>query len=211
MQKLKNILVGFLVSFVGSIPLGYLNIIGYEIYSKKGFQNTVEYLIGVVLVEAIVIYATLLFADVLTQQKKWLKRIELFTIIFLLILGASFFLNQDQTNTTSNSVYTNYLPFFTGLILSALNFIQIPFWTGWNLYLINNKYISIEKTNKYLYLFGTLFGTFFGMLGLIFGLHYFAKNSGFVDAGMISKIFPIIFFGLALLQIIKFYKKHYSK
>jgi threonine/homoserine/homoserine lactone efflux protein len=211
MQKLKNILVGFLVSFVGSIPLGYLNIIGYEIYSKKGFQNTVEYLIGVVLVEAVVIYATLLFADVLTQQKKWLKRIELFTIIFLLILGASFFLNQDNTNATSNSVYTNYLPFFTGLILSALNFIQIPFWTGWNLYLINNKYISIEKSNKYLYLFGTLFGTFFGMLGLIFGLHYFAKNSGFVDAGMISKIFPIIFFGLALLQIIKFYKKYYSK
>ena len=82
MKNLKNIVVGFLVSFVGSIPLGYLNIIGYEIYSKKGFPNTVEYLIGVVIVEAVVIYATLLFADVLTQQKKWLKRIELFTIVF---------------------------------------------------------------------------------------------------------------------------------
>lgn len=211
MKNLKNIVVGFLVSFVGSIPLGYLNIIGYEIYSKKGFPNTVEYLIGVVIVEAVVIYATLLFADVLTQQKKWLKRIELFTIVFLLILGASFFLNQDQNSTATSSVYTNYLPFFTGLILSALNFIQIPFWTGWNLYLINNGYISVEKTNKFYYLFGTLFGTFFGMLGLIFALHYFTKNSGYVDAGMISKIFPIIFFALALFQIIKFYKKYYSK
>ena len=211
MQKLKNILVGFLISFVGSIPLGYLNIIGYEIYSRKGIHNTIEYLIGVVIIEAIVIYATLLFADVLTKQEKWLKRIEIFTIIFLLILGASFFFGQSDKTRDSQSVYTTYLPIVTGLILSSLNFIQIPFWTGWNLYLINNKYITVYKSNKYFYVFGTLFGTFFGMLGFILALFYFAKNSSFIDASLISKIFPIIFFGLAVFQIIKFYKKFYSK
>lgn len=211
MQILKNILVGFVVSFVGSIPLGYLNIIGYEIYSKKGLQNTVEYLLGVVIIEAIVIYATLLFASVLTQQKKWMKRIDLFTIFFLLVLASSFFLNQSEDESKTTSVYTSYLPFVTGIILSTLNFIQIPFWTGWNLYLINNKYITIEKSNKYFYIFGTLFGTFSGMLGLILGVSYFTRNSGFIDSSTIGKVVPIIFFGLALFQIIKFYKKYYSK
>ena len=209
MLQLKNILVGFIVSFIGSIPLGYLNVIGYEIYSKKGLQNTIEYLIGVVIIEAIVIYATLLFAKVLTEQKKWMKRIELFTIFFLLVLASSFFFGQNQT--TSGSVYTLYQPIITGLILSSLNFIQIPFWTGWNLYLINNNYIKTEKSTKFYYLFGTLFGTFFGMLSLILTVSYFAKNASFVDGTTISKVFPILFFALALFQIIKFYKKYYFK
>lgn len=209
MLQLKNILVGFIVSFIGSIPLGYLNVIGYEIYSKKGLQNTIEYLIGVVIIEAIVIYATLLFAKVLTEQKKWMKRIEIFTILFLLVLASSFFFGQNQT--TSNSVYTIYLPIITGIILSSLNFIQIPFWTGWNLYLINNDYIKTEKATKFYYLFGTFFGTFFGMLSLILTVSYFTKNSSFVDETTISKVFPILFFALAIFQIIKFFKKYYFK
>lgn len=209
MLQLKNILVGFIVSFIGSIPLGYLNVIGYEIYSKKGLQNTIEYLIGVVIIEAIVIYATLLFAKVLTEQKKWMKRIEIFTIFFLLVLASSFFFGQNQT--TSNSVYTIYLPIITGIILSSLNFIQIPFWTGWNLYLINNDYIKTEKATKFYYLFGTFFGTFFGMLSLILTVSYFTKNSSFVDETTISKVFPILFFALAIFQIIKFFKKYYFK
>lgn len=207
MQKAKNIIVGFLISFFGSIPLGYLNLIGYEIYSHKGFQNTFLYLIGVVIIEAIVIYFTLIFANFLTLQKIWLKRIEMFTIVFLITLGLSFFFKNS--NEQSTSIYTTYLPFFTGLILSSLNFIQIPFWTGWNIYLINNKYIKIEKNNKYFYIFGTIFGTFLGMLSLILALNYFSKKSATLSQSSISIAFPIVFFGLALLQIIKFYRKYY--
>ena len=208
MQQLKNILVGFLVSFVGSIPLGYLNVIGYEIYSKKGLTNTIQYLIGVVIVEAVVIYATLLFAKVLTQQVKWMKRIEIFTILFLLVLASSFFFGQSDA--TSSSVYTYYLPIVTGIILSSLNFIQIPFWTGWNLYLINNKYINIELSNKFFYLLGTVLGTFLGMLSLILAVNYFANKSSFLNSNTISKVFPVLFFALALFQIIKFHKKYYN-
>ena len=207
MQKIKNIIVGFFISFVGSIPLGYLNIIGFEIYSNKGFQNTIQYLLGVVIIEGIVIYTTIVFANFLTQQKTWLKRIEIFTILFLLILGFSFLIKNPEAN--SESIYTTYLPFFTGLILSSLNFIQIPFWTGWNLYLITNKYIKIEKSSTYFYIFGTLIGTFFGMLLLILGLHYFSKNNSFMSQNAISIAFPILFFGMALFQIIKFIKKYY--
>ena len=208
MQNLKNILVGFLVSFVGSIPLGYLNLIGFEIYSKKGLQSTIEYLFGVVIIEAIVIYLTLIFADFLTKQKKWLTRIEVFTIVFLLILSGSFFFQNPDANQTTNSIYTLYFPVVTGLILSSLNFIQTPFWIGWNLYLVNNKYIVTENKTKYFYVFGTLFGTFFGMLSLIFGLYYFSKNNAVVSQQTISKAIPVLFFALAIFQMFKFYKNH---
>ena len=51
MQNIKNIFVGFLVSFIGSIPLGYLNVVGFDIYAQKGLISTVFYLLGVVIVE----------------------------------------------------------------------------------------------------------------------------------------------------------------
>ncbi len=211
MITLKNLVVGFLVSFVGSIPLGYLNIIGYEIYTKKGINNTIQYLIGVVIIEAIVIYLTLIFANILTKNKQWMKKIELFTIFFLLILASTFFINNDNSGTNLKSVYTNYLPLITGIILSSLNFIQIPFWTGWNLYLINNKFITIKRYNKFFYLAGTILGTFLGMLSLILSLYYFSKNSSVINQNTISKGIPLVFFGLAIFQIYKFYKKYYSK
>ncbi len=210
MQKIKNIIVGFLVSFVGSIPLGYLNIIGYEIYIKKGLSATFQYLIGVIIIEGFVIYAALIFTSFLTQNSNWIKRIEIFTIIFLLILGLSFFINDTYSNKNDSSVYTGYSSFLTGVILNCLNFIQIPFWTGWNLYLINNQYITTKSSEKFFYIIGTLLGTFFGMLGLILGLHYFSKNNSYLNEGLILKIIPLIFFFLALIQIIKFYKKYYN-
>ena len=200
-------MVGFLISFVGSIPLGYLNVIGYQIYAKNGLQSTLAYLFGVVIVEAIVIYSTLKFANFLALQKSWIKRIDVFSILFLLVLGTSFFLKS--TSSDANGALILRLPFFTGLILSGLNFIQIPFWMGWNLYLAGNKYISIDKPFYYFYIFGTVFGTFFGMLGLILGLSYLSQNNLILNAMIISKAIPILFFGMAIFQIIQYYRKYY--
>ena len=61
MVNIKNILVGFLVSFIGSIPLGYLNVIGFEIYKYQGLTTTIFYLLGVICIEFFVIYCTLIF------------------------------------------------------------------------------------------------------------------------------------------------------
>jgi hypothetical protein len=62
--------------------------------------------------------------------------------------------------------YAAFLP-FNGLGLSAINFVQVPFWTGWNLYLMNELYFGCKKL-KLFYIAGTLVGTFAGCLLLIF-------------------------------------------
>ena len=90
MKTLKNILVGFLISFIGSIPLGYLNIVGFQIYVKLGLANVIWFLIGVLTVEAIVIYFTLVFAKKLAKNEKLLKTIEIFSIFFMLLLAYIF-------------------------------------------------------------------------------------------------------------------------
>ncbi|WP_396172327.1 hypothetical protein [Flavobacterium sp.] len=210
MQKVKNIGVGFLVSFIGSIPLGYLNVVGFDIYSQEGLTATISYLLGVVTIEFFVIYFTLIFAKKLSENKKLTKYIEGFSVLFMLVLAAFFYFSANS-ETTNRTIFSNVSEnfFFAGLLFSSLNFIQIPFWTGWNLYLLNGNHIEISKSRKYFYVFGTILGTFCGMLVLILSLHYFASNVAFLSQYLMKFIIPLVFFGLGIFQAFKFYKKYF--
>ena len=211
MQNLKNIIVGFLVSFIGSIPLGYLNVIGFDIYTKNGLNETIFYLLGVICVEFIVIFGTLLFANKLNNNKKLLKYIEGFSIIFMFLLAYIFYSssNSEMENKTVFAVVSQSF-FLTGLLFSSLNFIQIPFWLSWNLYLVNGKYIEVSNSRKYFYVFGTVAGTFFGMLTLILALQFFSTQVDFLSKYLMKIIIPLVFIGLGIIQAFKFYKKYKS-
>jgi len=207
MINLKNIFVGFLVSFIGSIPLGYLNVIGFQIYEKSGMQPTIYYLLGVICIEFLVIYFTLIFVKKLAENKKLTKYIEGFSMFFMFVLAAVFYFGSNSK--TDYATTFHYAPFVLGIVLSCLNFIQIPFWTGWNLYLLNGNYIDVTKTRKYFYVFGTIVGTFCGMLVLILSLHCFATNVEFLSKYLMQIIIPLVFVSMGILQAVKFYKKHY--
>ena len=211
MQNLKNIGVGFLVSFLGSIPLGYLNVIGFDIYNFSGIHSTILYLLGVICIEFWVIFLTLIFANTLYKKEKLLKFIEAFSIVFMFVLAYVFYSSAgsgDANRTVFSNTFQNF--FVAGIVYSCLNFIQIPFWLSWNLYLLNGKYIEISNNRKYFYVFGTLAGTFSGMLVLILSLHYFASNVEFLSKYLMKFIIPLVFVGLGVFQGIKFYKKYYG-
>ncbi len=211
MKYLKNFFVGFAVSFVGSIPLGYLNVIGFEIYNHKGLGNVISYLLGVISVEVLVIYFTLIFVEQLFNNKKLLRFIEGFSVVFMFVLAYVFY-NSATKTTTETTVFDEYreqTPFFVGLFFSALNFIQIPFWVGWNLYLLNGKYITMTSYKKYFYVMGTLIGTFFGMLALILSLHFLTSQTDFFAKYMMRIVIPLVFIALGLFQGIQFWRKYF--
>jgi threonine/homoserine/homoserine lactone efflux protein len=210
MKILKNIFVGFLVSFVGSVPPGYLNIVGFQIYQKSGISDVLFFLTGIIVIEMIVIYSTLLFAKRLSENLKLLKIIDIFSIFFMLLLAFLFYSQSNNSFSKKDylSEFIAYSPFVIGILLNSLNFIQLPFWTSWNLYLINNKYITVEKNLKIYYVLGTLIGTFFGMLTLILGLNELTANSETLSTLMLSTIIPLFFVGMAIFQIYKYQKKY---
>nr|WP_315223607.1 hypothetical protein [uncultured Flavobacterium sp.] len=212
MKKVKNIAIGFVVSFLGSIPLGYLNVVGLEIYSKSGFNNLTLFLFGVVFIEAFVIYFTLMFAKKLVNNKKLMKVIDLFAIVFMFVLAYFFYSNARQTpNSTFNSnQYLMFSPFIIGVILNCINFLQVPFWTSWNLYLINGKYIAIENKLKYYYLAGTLMGVFLGMLSLIVVLQTFFQKYTSFSKYVMPVFIPLFFIVLGSVQVFKVYKKYFK-
>ena len=211
MKILKNILVGFAVSFIGSIPLGYLNLFGYQIFTTSNFNQLNLYLLGVLCIEAIVIYTTLKLSAKVSMNPKWKNYISIFSFIFLLVIAV---LTYNSTSNESNSLdkynaYLSYSAIISGLILSSLNFAQVPFWMSWNLYLTNEKYIVVEDKKELFYVLGTIIGTYFGMLAIIFSIQA-AKNKEFISPNFFSKYIWVIFLVLAifqLFQIIRVYAK----
>lgn len=210
MKIIKNILVGFIVSFLGSIPLGYLNIIGFEIYTGFGVSNLFLYLLGVLAIEALVIYFTLIFANKLANNKKLMKVIDFFGVFFLVLLAYSFYSHSNQSVSSPYYLekYIVYSPFLIGLFLSSINFLQLPFWTGWNLYLITGKYIVVSGKFKFYYIIGTLLGTFIGMLTLVFFLNAISQNTDSFSRYLMPVLIPMLFIVMACLQGYKVFKKY---
>jgi threonine/homoserine/homoserine lactone efflux protein len=145
MKSLQNIVVGFVVSFLGSIPLGYLNVVGYQVYAKSGMRELLLFLLGVILVEAIVIYLTVIFTQQILRKQKLIKIIELFSIFFMFVLAYIFYAGGNNEMAPVKGFRQYSSTFVLGLVLSCFNFLSIPFWTGWNLYLLNEKRIHIGK------------------------------------------------------------------
>jgi hypothetical protein len=212
MKRLKNISVGFVVSFLGSIPLGYLNLAGLEIYSKSGLNNLIYFLFGVIFVETFVIYFTLIFARQLVKNKKLMKIIDLFSVVFMFALAFVFYFSYNQTTKTDINLrdYFIYSPFVIGVVLNCLNVLQLPFWTSWNLYLLNAKYITIERKLKYYYIAGTLIGIFLGMFSLIILLQTIFQKTNQFSKYVMPVIIPLFFIVLGSIQVYKVYKKYFK-
>jgi hypothetical protein len=212
MKRLKNISVGFLVSFLGSIPLGYLNLAGLEIYSKSGLHNLVLFLFGVIFVETFVIYFTLLFAKQLVSNKKLMKFIDLFSVLFLFVLAFVFYLNFNQPARPDNQLrqYMLYSPFVIGVVLNCLNFLQLPFWTSWNLYLLNQNYIAPDGNLKYYYIAGTVIGIFLGMFCLIIVLQTVFQQINQFSKYLLPVLIPLFFIAMGVFQGFKVYKKYFK-
>lgn len=212
LQRAQNISVGFLVSFIGSVPLGYLNLAGLEIYSRSGFPNLIFFLFGVVFVETFVIYFTLLFAKRLVKNKKLMKIIDVFTVLFMFVLAYFFYSNSHHASGSGNQLnsYLMYSPFVIGVLLNCFNFLQLPFWTSWNLYLINAKYITIEKKLKYYYIAGTLAGVFSGMLSLIVLLQTIFHKTNPFSKYVMPVFIPLFFIVMGSIQVFKVYKKYFK-
>lgn len=209
MNHLKKFCVGFFISFIGALPLGYLNVFGFEIYNKNGISSLIYYLFGVLVVEAIVIYVTFIFAKILTANKKLLQIISLFSIFFLLFMAYFFrfqsksFVQNDQLLLPTSMIST----IFTGLVLSSLNVVQIPFWTSWNLYVVANQYVDFQKFSKNSYFIGAIIGSFAGMLSVILSLVWLSTNISWIQDHLLHDFLPLLFIIMALFQIFICLKK----
>ncbi len=206
--KKSSFALGFFISLLGTLPLGYLNVISLQILLEKGNWAAASFIFGIVAVEFFVLKIAAFGAKWLVEQKKLLLFIDIFTIVFFSGIAFYFFFNiGNEKNFSLSQLQLIQFPFVLGLVLNSLNFMQWPYWSGIYLYLFRTEKIKPKTNQNNIFITGALLGTFAGMMLFAQTGNYFLIDKKAAIGKYLNIIFTLIFSGLALIQLINLFWK----
>ena len=174
---MKVFLVGMFVSFLGTLPLGTLNVAAMQISATEGVQAAILFVVGTLTAEIIYVRISLVAMDWIRKQEKILMVLEWLTLIIVAALAFFSFYAAIQPTVNKNIILSSTMPkYLLGLTMSALNPVQIPFWFGWSTVLFAKKILQSKNDHFNIYIIGIGIGTFIGNCIFIFGGRFAADK-----------------------------------
>ena len=204
----KIFFTGMLVSFLGSLPLGTLNVAAMQISVTDGIRAAMLFSLGSLTAEIVYVRLSLVAMDWVRKQEKIFKILEWVTLVIVIALAVSSFYAALHPSETKNAILSkSTLPhFILGLVMSAVNPVQIPFWFGWSTILFTKKILLPRQDHYNTYIIGIGIGTFVGNCVFIFGGQLIANkisNNQHILNWVIGGIFAIT----AVVQLWRIFKK----
>jgi threonine/homoserine/homoserine lactone efflux protein len=170
MELLRVFVTGLFISFLGTLPLGTLNLAAMQISISDGIRPALYFALGALLVEVIYVRISLVAMDWVRRRKKLFRWLEWFTVLIIAALAVSSFVAAADPEEKKNVLLSySFHRFWLGVVLSALNPVQIPFWFGWSTVLFTKKILQPKNSHYNLYIMGIGVGTLTGNLVFIFG------------------------------------------
>jgi threonine/homoserine/homoserine lactone efflux protein len=204
---LRIFITGLFISFLGSLPLGTLNVAAMQISISEGYTQGILFSLGSLLVEMIYVRVSLVGIDWIRKQQKIFKILEWVTLAIVLALAASSFYAAMQTRSEKSIILSSTLPkFFLGAMMCAVNPVQIPFWFGWSTVLFTKKVLLPRPDNYNSYILGIGIGTLIGNCVFIFGGQLIAEKLN-ANQHVLNWIIGGIFAITAVIQFWKILKK----
>lgn len=157
---------GFVISLLGSLPIGYLNLLACQLYRTTGILPLFQFVLGIVLIEVLVVIVSFRLVGIIERRWPIKKHLRLAAVIYLLLLAVLVIGNEDRESSGFSQVVQAH-PLFMGVLLSALNPLQLIFWLGWNAYLRNRSSLQLMHKAPLGYYLSTALGTIAGMFAFV--------------------------------------------
>ncbi len=209
MQKLIKIFCwGLMISFLGSLPLGTLNIAAMQIGIQESIKDAMYFSLGSLLVEMIYVRISLVGIDWVRKQEKLMKAMEWVTLLIIIALAVGSFIAAAGSDANEKNVLlqNNMHRFLLGMFMCAINPVQIPFWFGWSTVLFTKKILEPKRSQYNSYIVGIGVGTLLGNCVFIFGgkwmVNRIANSQQYLN-WIIGTIFAIT----AIIQLVKILMK----
>jgi threonine/homoserine/homoserine lactone efflux protein len=176
---------GMMISFLGTLPPGALNITATQITAGQGRQQAIIFALGSALAEAIIVRLALTGINKIIAKPLLFQLLELITAGLLLTMTIGCFIAATQVGGNAN-IFPNYHfpPFTSGVLMTIVNPLHIPFWLGWTSVLISKQILTAKPVHFNWFISGTALGTFCGFLTFIytgqFLIRSFETNQFFV-------------------------------
>jgi threonine/homoserine/homoserine lactone efflux protein len=198
---IRIFITGLFISFLGSLPLGTLNVAAMQLAITDGYTQAILFSLGSLLVEMIYVRLSLVGMDWIRKQEKIFKILEWVTLLIVVALAVSSFYAALHPKTEKNIILSSTLPrFILGATMCAVNPVQIPFWFGWSTVLFTKKVLLPKNSHYNSYIIGIGIGTFVGNCVFIFGGQLIAGKLN-TNQNILNWVIGGIFTLTALIQI----------
>lgn len=193
-----------MISFLGSLPLGTLNVAAMQIGIQESIKEAMFFSFGSLLVEMIYVRISLVGIDWVRKQARLMKAMEWMTLVIIIALAVGSFIAAAKGGAHAKNVLlnNNMHRFLLGMFMCAINPVQIPFWFGWSTVLFTKKILEPKQNQYSSYIVGIGLGTLLGNSVFIFGGKWMVQriaNSQQYLNWIIGGIFALT----ALIQLIK--------
>lgn len=203
MRLIKIFFWGMIISFLGSLPLGTLNVAAMQISVQENIRNAIYFSLGSLLVEMIYVRISLVGINWIRKQKKLFRWMEWIALAIVIALAIGSFIAAMQPHHAKNVMLNNNINrFLLGILLSAISPMQIPFWFGWSTFLFTKNILLPKNSHYNFYIVGIGLGTLFGNFVFIFGGKWIVQRLN-ANQSLMNWIIGGIFAITAIIFLIK--------
>lgn len=199
MVILTQFIIGMLVSLLGSLPLGVLNLMMVEISIHKGLRKASNFAIAASSVEFVQGYIAVLLSAYLATFQELNVYFQMAMIPIFLGLAIYYFL---QKGTTKKVETDDTSEFKKGFLLSVVNPMAIPFWLIWATHFQAQGLITFEEPYRFVFVLGISVGAFLTLMFFGWTSELLAKRMTSLSKS-INSIIAVVFLTLGLYQSIK--------
>ncbi len=198
----------FVVSFLGTLPLGVLNTTASHVAMNQGIIAACYFMLGAILIE--IPYSLIaILGSVYIYKNEYLFTVFKFVSSFLMLCIGFWYLIHNPIAMNMSVMMTpigkTHL-FVLGIVLSTLNVAGIPFWLFWGTHLIKKGFLSIKPISIFLYALGIATGTLFGFLLFIKASNFLFKTLT-INTLVSQHIIGVILIFVAFFQILQSFQR----
>jgi threonine/homoserine/homoserine lactone efflux protein len=203
---LHHLWLGFTSSFIGTLPLGMLNLTVLQLSLANRQKQAIAFSLGATVIEFAQILMTLLGMNVLLaipQLSNIFSVISIPILIYLAIQNFKKGTNTEGSNPAEESGLRGQLStkstFYQGIVLGFANVVVYPFWLLWGNVFVQNGWLTPSPIAYFYFSFAAAIGTFGAFLFFILIGKILWKRLTKLQS-VIDKLIAFTFLGFAAFQ-----------
>lgn len=195
-------IIGFVFSFLGSIPPGTLNLMVLQMGLEHRIKAALRFAVAVAIIEYPYAWIGVKFEQLITSSPMVLQNLKLWGAIIMTTFGLISLWSVRKPSALT--VKFQQSGFRRGIILSLLNPQAIPFWIALTAYLKYHGWIDLStEWRLHSYVLGTSVGALALLSLLIFLAHRIA--SSFKNNRLLRMIPGIVLLMLGIFGFIRYF------
>lgn len=204
MEFIIHFSLGFILSFIGSLPLGIINMTVAETTIKQGLKTGLLVAAGASFVELIQAFIALKFTWIFVENPAVESALDIIALVVFWGLGLYyfFFAKPAEPKAKTEAEDSKMTGFFKGMAVSSVNVLVFPYWIFYGTYLTSNGWMRMENEFVYTFVIGVMIGTFI-LLCLYAKLGQLITNRAEKLTIYVNKFIGFVFVGFGVYQALR--------